>query len=135
MTTTQQRVAVTDDSTIEAFSWSGTLDDLVHFVYGNQNGLFSEGACVYRESNDSLTVLSEHMQSAWKLRRVYGTWEHSPMPKQYDSEQAWAEAQDARGDLAGAPDYLEDIESVADDASSKVDEAENAEVPLGFGRD
>lgn len=81
-TTTGTVVHVLDDNAnISTFKWFGTLDDLVHFVYGNQNGLFGEGTCLYRVDNDSLSIMHEwYVQGYEDARRVYGTWEHASAP-------------------------------------------------------
>jgi hypothetical protein len=107
-TSTGMAVDVVDDNAnIRIFKWLGTLDDLVHFVYGNQGGLFGEGTCLYRMADDSLSIMHEwYVRDYEDARRVYGTWEHTPAHKQFASESEYEDYLASRGDLADAPEYM-----------------------------
>jgi len=111
MTTQHIHVSVNAAPTHETLAdsgleWSGTLDDLVRFVYANQGTLFVEDAVPYRYGNNHLTVASQGEYHHGE-HRVYGTWEHEKSYNRFDSEDEYNAWQDSRGDLAHGPTEIE----------------------------
>ena len=126
----QSRADRWNSATDKARSALDTINDILQMPEDDRDAGMIEGV------NQELSNLSEAFTDLYDLQQEYQDW-YDNMPEALQANSPTADKLQAIIDLSLEPDIPSEWDEDLDlsDAESCLDEAEGADLPLGFGRD